>query len=168
MSPACPPPVCVHLLGPDAPSLQLALAHRLTQPDCAARLHLFWERPEAGVQPDDPVVLQAWAAGAVPPAAARTGHLPDGVLLCGATGPLDAWRPASSAVSQLHGDTAQQLRQALSWLGLQFVQRGWHWPVPEALAVVQPRWLGACEQCSDADCEHQLFSRLLQARDQVR
>jgi hypothetical protein len=77
------------------------------------------------------------------------------------------WRQALMGCShsyQVIHPSEQPLRQALEWtLGHHLQRIAGHspWPMREEIA---PRWQGVCETCSDPECEHRLFQRLLQAR----
>ena len=85
----------------------------------------------------------------------------DFVALMGATAPAvqDSWRAhllqARLPFQVLYGDSAQAL-QNLSFAWSSHVQS------QSALRPeILPRWEGVCESCSDPECEHRLFSRLL-------
>ncbi len=77
------------------------------------------------------------------------------------------WRQALMGCShsyQVIHPSEQPLRQALEWtLGHHLHRITGHspWPMREEIA---PRWQGVCESCSDPECEHRLFQRLLQER----
>ncbi len=65
------------------------------------------------------------------------------------------------AFQVVYGQGAERFTHALYAAALRAQAMGF-----EALAAhirqTQPvRWTGACENCADADCEHQLFSQLL-------
>jgi hypothetical protein len=85
----------------------------------------------------------------------------DFVALMGATAPAeqDSWRghllQARLPFQVLYGASAQAL-QNLSFAWSSHVQS------QSALRPeILPRWEGVCESCSDPECEHRLFSRLL-------
>ena len=98
----------------------------------------------------------------------------DLILLCG----LDL-APATAAQTQadqairqglqdralsfqvVYGEGPARLTNALFALAQQALAKGF---TQLAAQIRQPpiaRWSGPCESCGDADCEHQLFSRLL-------
>lgn len=90
------------------------------------------------------------------------------ILLC-----TPAADPATQAISQqlrnrhlphssLHGNAATQARQCLQLARHLARQQGWHWPELAELQAPRSRWQGLCEKCSDPDCEHRLFSGLMQ------
>ena len=90
------------------------------------------------------------------------------ILLCGLDlpGPVDhsqvdaAVRTALALSGQpfqvVYGQGEERLRNALFAISRQ-------WPEHAQLlrSEAPVRWQGECERCSDADCEHRLFSRLL-------
>ena len=85
----------------------------------------------------------------------------DFVALMGATAPAeqDTWRAhllqARLPFQVLYGDSAQALQNlSFAWSSHAQSQSALR---PEIL----PRWEGVCESCSDPECEHRLFSRLL-------
>lgn len=57
----------------------------------------------------------------------------------------------------IYGESAERVKNALHSLARQL-------PIDTALLRPEPevRWSGPCEVCSDGDCEHRLFSDLLQ------
>ena len=70
---------------------------------------------------------------------------------------------ASLAASDLtfhvvYGQGLEGVRQALQTLAKHLPDSAAGWLRPEPVV----RWSGPCEVCSDADCEHRLFSDLLQ------
>ena len=79
----------------------------------------------------------------------------------GATPPAeqDSWRglllQARLPFQVLYGDSVQ---------ALQNLRFAWSSHVQSQSALrpeILPRWEGVCEGCSDPECEHRLFSRLL-------
>ena len=85
----------------------------------------------------------------------------DFVALMGATAPAeqDSWRghllQARLPFQVLYGDSVQALQNlCFAWSSHVQSQSALR---PEIL----PRWEGVCESCSDPECEHRLFSRLL-------
>ena len=94
-------------------------------------------------------------------AAAQAIGAHDFVALMGSTpsAAQDSWRAhllqARLPFQVLYGDSAQAL-QNLSFAWSSHVQS------QSALRPeILPRWEGVCESCSDPECEHRLFSRLL-------
>ena len=85
----------------------------------------------------------------------------DFLALMGATAPAvqDSWRAhllqARLPFRVLYGDSVQALQNlSFAWSSHVRSQSALR---PEIL----PRWEGVCESCSDPECEHRLFSRLL-------
>ena len=83
------------------------------------------------------------------------------MALMGATAPAeqDSWRghllQARLPFQVLYGDSVQALQNlCFAWSSHVQSQSALR---PEIL----PRWEGVCESCSDPECEHRLFSRLL-------
>ncbi len=58
----------------------------------------------------------------------------------------------------VYGQGPQRLENALYCIGRQFP----HWATPLTRTEITPKWQGACETCGDGDCEHRLFTRLVQ------
>jgi hypothetical protein len=58
----------------------------------------------------------------------------------------------------VYGQGLEGVRQALQTLAKHLPDSAAGWLRPEPVV----RWSGPCEVCSDADCEHRLFSDLLQ------
>jgi hypothetical protein len=94
-------------------------------------------------------------------AAAQAMGAHDFVALMGSTpsAAQDSWRAhllqARQPFQVLYGDSTQAL-QNLSFAWSSHVQS------QSALRPeILPRWEGVCESCSDPECEHRLFSRLL-------
>lgn len=76
-------------------------------------------------------------------------------------GPVDAALRSLLACGQIgyqvvYGQGQERLRNALHGLAQ-------HAPTLQTLRQeIAPRWTGPCETCGDADCEHRLFTQLLQ------
>jgi len=73
----------------------------------------------------------------------------------------DALTHQKTAFQVVYGQGTERLTHALyaaaqraQALGLETLSENMRQPQPV-------RWTGACENCADADCEHQLFSQLL-------
>ena len=58
----------------------------------------------------------------------------------------------------VYGQSRQRLENALYCIGRQFPQ----WATPLTRTEITPKWQGTCETCGDGDCEHRLFTRLVQ------
>ena len=58
----------------------------------------------------------------------------------------------------VYGQGPQRLENALYCIGRQFP----HWATPLTRTEIAPKWQGACETCGDGDCEHRLFTGLVQ------
>ena len=74
------------------------------------------------------------------------------------------WRQALMSSRQgfqvIHPST-EPLLQELQWaLGHHLQRTTGHSPWPLRTEIA-PRWQGVCEKCSDPECEHQLFKRLI-------
>ena len=130
------------LLGACDPSFVAALKQATPHWPCAPAALIFRETP------DDAASL-------------RVASDRDLLVLLGATAPTAqaAWRThlANSGwpFQVLYGEAPQALKNlAFAWSSHVRSQSALR---PEIL----PRWEGVCEACSDPECEHRLFSRLL-------
>lgn len=98
----------------------------------------------------------------------------DFILLCGldlgATTPQqlqadqairDALLAQALSFQVVYGQGSARLANALFGLAQQARARGLEQLTAQIRQSPVARWSGACESCGDADCEHQLFSRLL-------
>lgn len=61
----------------------------------------------------------------------------------------------------VYGEGPARLTNALFALAQQAAAKGFAQLAAQIRQPPIPRWSGPCESCGDADCEHQLFSRLL-------
>lgn len=179
------PPLRVAILGADrAACLALAQALRRPPQPCGAGE----EGPPRTIAIDADAPLQRWAhaqAGGEPGAAASepgllvamARHKPDFhlTLLLGCDGgpaaaPVDgllraALMQASVAFQVLHGTAQTRELQGRKALQSLMPRRPPPAPAAGAAAVATARlraW--GCEKCSDPECEHRLFQRLLASR----
>lgn len=133
----------------------------------------------AGAQAERVASLQRELATLLPPYAVCIAwssstpiHASDVRLLIGLTG-SDApsqtvetqirtqWAQAGVAFQVIYGEGVELANQARHALARAVQQRD---PTRAASLMreeITPRWQGLCESCSDPDCEHRLFRRLL-------
>lgn len=73
----------------------------------------------------------------------------------------DALLAQALSFQVVYGQRAARLANALFGLAQQARARGLASLTAQIRQSPVARWSGPCESCGDADCEHQLFSRLL-------
>ena len=133
----------------------------------------------AGAQAERVASLQRELVSHLPPHAvciawssSTSIHASDVRLLIGLTGsdaPSQAvetqirtqWAQAGVAFQVVYGEGVELANQARHALARAVQQRDPTWAASLMREEITPRWQGLGESCSDPDCEHRLFRRLL-------
>ena len=108
------------------------------------------------IQPDDIVLLCGLDLTGTP---SELQHTSDQAL-------RDALTQQHTAFQVVYGQGAERCTQAL-YAAAQRAQALGRADLAAHMRQAQPlRWTGPCENCADADCEHRLFSQLLEKKAQ--
>lgn len=71
------------------------------------------------------------------------------------------WAQAGIAFQVIYGEGSELATQARHALARAMQHSNPAWAASLMREEITPRWQGVCESCSDPDCEHRLFRRLL-------
>lgn len=129
------------------------LAHAFTAYFTARQIDLLVVDAPSPEQllPDDIVLLCGLD---LTPAASVTHHRTD-------EGLRDVLAHRQTQFQVVYGQGAERFTHALYAAALRAQAMGFEALAAHMRQTQSVRWTGACENCADADCEHQLFSQLL-------
>jgi len=141
----------VAILGaPQTGKTELTLALRQALNDQGVTAHVSDDAPLQQLQPDDLILLCGLDLGPATPTQQQAD---------------DTIRQALSArtlsFQVVYGQGTARVENALFGLAQQAHAQGLVALGAQIRQTPPARWIGPCESCGDADCEHQLFSRLL-------